>query len=238
MINPTTHAITEFSSGLSASSALGGSRRARTETSVRQQGATPAIGKITPRPTRSPSSVPASTRAASRAGWGPARTATPGSPTRARSRQSGGSVWVPRPRSVTPPSVSVSGGVGSRRSVEAIVWSTWAGQQPIAQRVRFDGYRGCSTAARSRCEWHVLHPTRRRLRATALVPGNGHLHAFPVTVSATARRCMVKGAAEQLDEPSPPPSRASAPARASPPRCSAIRGLPRRGRPRWTRAPR
>ena len=110
---------------------------------------------------------------------GRARTATSGSPTRARSRAIG-RVGVGAPAASVSASVrDRSGGVGVPKACGGDVWSTWAGQQPSHSAFGFDGYQwlldGSPIAGRP------APRTRRRGRRgpSALVSGHGHLSAPP-----------------------------------------------------------
>lgn len=120
--------------------------------------------------------------------------------------------------SVTPPSLSGTGGVGVAQLCGGDVWSTWAGQQPSHSAFDFDGYR-----------WLLDGSVIAGATGQSYTPSAGdagHLLSceatvthtlFPVTVSATSAAVPVKGAGEQLDDLADAVA-GVAPARASPPK--------------------
>jgi streptogramin lyase len=202
MINPATHAITEFSSGLSAGSLLG-RLAAGPDGNVwfGNKGTTPAIGKINPT-THAIVEFTSGLNAGSLPGG--MGTGSDGNAwfTDQGTTKAIGRIGVGAPAaSVTPPSVSVSGGVGVPQVCGGDVWSTWAGQQPSHNAFAFDGYRwlldGSAIAGASGPSY------------TPSAADAGHLLScqatvtytlFPVTVSATSTAVHVKGAAEQLGD--------------------------------------
>ena len=202
MINPTTHAITEFSSGLSASSALGRlAAGADGNIWFGNKGATPAIGKINPTTHVITEFSPGLNAGSLPGGMG---TGSDGNAwfTDQGTIKAVGRIGVGAPAaSVTPPSVSVSGGVGVPQVCGGDVWSTWAGQQPSHSAYGFDGYR-----------WLLDGSAIPGASGTSYTPSAadaGHLLScqvtvtytlFPVTVSATSTAVQVKGAAEQLED--------------------------------------
>jgi streptogramin lyase len=201
-IDPTTHAISEFSSGLNPGIVLG-RLAAGPDGNVwfGDKGPTPAIGMINP-----------TTHAIVEFSGGINTGSAPGG----IGTGSDGNVWftdqgvtkaigrigVSAPAaSVTPPSVTGSGGVGVAQTCGGDVWSTWAGQQPSHDAFGFDGYQwlldGSAIAGASGPAY------------TPVAADAGHLLScratvtytlFPVTASATSTAVHVKGAAEQLGD--------------------------------------
>jgi hypothetical protein len=109
-------------------------------------------------------------------------------------------VGAPSP-SVTPPTITGTGGVALRQSCGGDAWSSWAGEQPSYTAYGFDGYQWLLDAS------PIAGATRTSYTPT--VADAGHLLScsatvtytlFPVTVSATSAGVEVKGAAEQLAE--------------------------------------
>jgi virginiamycin B lyase len=201
-IDPYTQAISEYSVGLNPGAALG--RLAVGPDGniwFGDKGATKSIGKIDP-----------STKAITLYSVG----LNPGSLPGGAGTGSDGNVWftdqgttravgrvgVGAPAaSVTPPSVSGTGGVNVAQSCGGDTWSSWAGQQPSRTAFGFDGY-----------QWQLDGNPIAAATGTTYIPTDadaGHVLScratvtytlFPVTVSATSVGIDVKGAAEQLDD--------------------------------------
>jgi streptogramin lyase len=109
-------------------------------------------------------------------------------------------VGAPAP-SVTPPSVSGSGGVRVAKTCGRDSWSTWAGQQPSRSAFGFDGYQwlldgspigGATGASYTPDPADAGHALSCRVTATYQLAA--------VTVTATSAAVVVEGAAEQLSE--------------------------------------
>ena len=101
--------------------------------------------------------------------------------------------------SVTPPSVTGSGGVGVPQTCGGDTWSTWSGQQPSHSAYGFDGYRWLLDGSA------IAGATGQSYTPTAADAGHDlsceATVTYPllvVTVSATSATVHVKGAAEQL----------------------------------------
>ena len=103
--------------------------------------------------------------------------------------------------SVTPPSVTGSGGVGVQKACGGDVWSTWAGQQPSYNAFGFDGYQwlldGSPIAGQTGSSYTpTAADAGHQLSCTVTV-------TYPllvVTVAATSAAVPVKGAGEQLTD--------------------------------------
>jgi streptogramin lyase len=201
-IDLTTHAISEFSNGMNAGANLG---RITVGPDGNiwfgDKGTTPSIGTINPT-THVITQYSAGLNAGSLPGgiW----TGSDGNvwftdqgAIRAIGRAETGAPAA----SVTPPSVTGSGGVGVPKACGGDVWSTWAGQQPSHDAFGFDGYQwlldGSPIAGQTSPSYT---PTTadfgHQLSCTVTV-------TYPllvVTVSATSAAMPVKGAAELLTD--------------------------------------
>jgi virginiamycin B lyase len=201
-IDPTTHAISEFSTGLNPGASLG--RIAVGPDGnlwFGDKGTTPSIYVMNPT-THAITAFASGLNAGSLPGgiWS-------GSDGNVWFTDQGtiraiGRIGVGAPAaSVTPPSVTGSGGVGVPQTCGGDTWSTWSGQQPSHSAFGFDGYQwlldGSPIAGATGTSY------------TPTVADTGHLLSCKATVtyallvvtdSATSAAVHVKGAAEELTD--------------------------------------
>jgi streptogramin lyase len=201
-IDPATHAISEFSSGMHAGANLG---RITVGPDGNiwfgDKGTTPSIGFINP-----------TTHVITQYSTGLNAGSLPGGIWTG----SDGNVWFTDQgairaigradtgapaASVTPPSVSGSGGVGVVKACGGDVWSTWAGQQPSYNAFGFDGYQwlldGSPIAGQTGTSYTPT-PAEAGHQLSCSVKVTYPL--LVVTVSATSAAVLVKDAAEQLTD--------------------------------------
>jgi streptogramin lyase len=201
-IDPATHAISEFSSGMNAGANLGRITVAPDGNIwFGDKGTTPSIGFINPT-THAITQYSAGLNAGSLPGgiW----TGSDGNvwfTDQGTIRAIGRTVTGAPAASVTPPSVTGSGGAGIAKTCGGDLWSTWAGQQPSHNEFGFDGYQwlldstpidgqtGSSYTPASADTGHQLSCT-----VTVTYP------LLVVTASATSASVLVKGAADQLTD--------------------------------------
>jgi hypothetical protein len=103
--------------------------------------------------------------------------------------------------SVAPPAVTGSGGVGVAQTCGGDVWSTWAAQQPSHDAFGFDGYQWLLdgspiTGATGQSYAPAVADAGHLLLCTVTVT----YQLIVVTVSATTPAVHVKGAAEELTD--------------------------------------
>jgi streptogramin lyase len=201
-IDPTTHAISEFSTGLNPGASLG--RIAVGPDGnlwFGDKGTTPSIYVMNPT-THAITAFASGLNAGSLPGgiWS-------GSDGNVWFTDQGtiraiGRIGVGAPAaSVTPPSVTGSGGAGVPQTCGGDTWSTWSGQQPSHSAFGFDGYQwlldGSPIAGATGTSY------------TPTVADTGHLLSCKATVtyallvvtdSATSAAVHVKGAAEELTD--------------------------------------
>jgi streptogramin lyase len=105
------------------------------------------------------------------------------------------------PASVTPPSVSGTGGVNVAQTCGGDTWSSWAGQQPSRTAFDFDGYRwfldGSPIADATGASYT---PTADQAGHALSCKVTGTYALVQVTVSATSSGVTVQGATEQLGD--------------------------------------
>jgi virginiamycin B lyase len=200
MINPTTHAITEFASGAGS---VPGRIAAGPDGNLwfTDKGSTPAIGTINPT-TFAITTYSSGVNAGSAPGgigtgadgnlW-----FTDQGTIRAMGRAGTGAPAA----SLTTPTVSGTDGVGVAQTCSGDTWSSWAGQQPSRTAFGYDGYQWLLDGS------PIAGATGSSYTPTAADAGH-HLSCsvtatytlLAVTVSATSAEVAVKGAAEQLSE--------------------------------------
>jgi streptogramin lyase len=199
-IDPATHAVTEFSSGLNPGANLG--RIAVGPDGnlwFGDKGTTPSIYAMNPN-THAITSFTGGLNAGSLPGgiWsGPDGNVwfTDQGAIRAIGRIGVGAAAP----SITPPSLSGSGGVNLPQTCTGDSWSTWAGEQPSHSTYGFDGYQwlldgspitGATGQSYSPSATDAGHQLS--CKATVTYP------LLVVTAAATSTNVQVKGAAEEL----------------------------------------
>jgi len=103
--------------------------------------------------------------------------------------------------SLTPPSVTGTGGVNVAQSCGGDTWSSWAGRQPSRTAFGFDGYRwlldGSAIAGATSASYTPTAADAGHLLSCTVT---ATYDLLDVTVSAASAAVPVKGAAEQLAE--------------------------------------
>jgi virginiamycin B lyase len=198
MINPTSHAIAEFGTGAGS---VPGRLAVGPDGNVwfTDKGTTPAIGFIDPT-SHAITKFPAGLNAGSlpggiNSGADGSLWFTDQGSIRAMGRAGTGAPAA----SVTPPSVTGTGGVGVAQTCGGDTWASWAGQQPSRAAFRFDGYQWLEDGSPiSGATGTSYTPTADQAGHALSCEVTVTYALLQVTVSATSAEVAVEGAAEQL----------------------------------------